>query len=96
MSEPAAPVARKRATRVPGETAEPAAPVASEDETDTEAAAEEPVSESARHVLPDFRHKSAAYAQKWFKDNPNAPKRSVLTAEGFYVHPEAFKSRAEK
>lgn len=75
----------KRAARVPGDTGT--------DETQTEVAAqsdERPIAHQ-RHSLPDFRHKSAEFARKWFKDNPDVAKRGVLTSEGWYVHPDAFK-----
>lgn len=45
--------------------------------------------------LPDFREKSVEYAMRWFKDNPNAPRRNVLTAEGWYVHAESVTARAD-
>lgn len=43
--------------------------------------------------IPDFTKQSVAAAIRWFADNPTAPRRNVLTAEGWYVHPEAVGSR---
>ena len=39
-----------------------------------------------RMGLPDFRSMSCDGAARWFADHPEAPKRNVLTAEGWYVH----------
>ncbi|MGL4576681.1 MAG: hypothetical protein ACRCV9_17980 [Burkholderiaceae bacterium] len=38
--------------------------------------------------LPDFTDKSVDYTATWFAEHPDAPRRNVLTAEGWYVHPE--------
>jgi len=45
--------------------------------------------------IPDFRQKSVAYAMQWFADNPGVTRRNVLTAEGWYVHPDAVVSRQD-
>jgi hypothetical protein len=37
--------------------------------------------------IPDFTQKSIDAAIRWFADHPDAPRRNVLTAEGWYVHP---------
>lgn len=42
-----------------------------------------------RMGLPDFRSMSADGAARYFADHPEAPRRNVLTAEGWYVHPVA-------
>lgn len=77
----------KRAARVPGDTgADDAQP-----EVGAAVEAEERPVAHQRHSLPDFRHKSAEFARKWFKDNPGVAKRGVLTSEGWYVHPDSFK-----
>jgi hypothetical protein len=90
----AAPATRgRRASRVPGDTGGDQQPAAAQHED--EAAVEEDAGRRFTAV-PDFRHKSAAAAAKWFKENPDANKRGVLTAEGYYVHPDAFKTEAEK
>lgn len=78
--------ARKRAARVPGDSpADDAATPADAVEAKAEAAPPQ------RHSLPDFRHKSAAAARRWFEENPNVIRRAVLTHEGWYVHPDTFK-----
>ena len=89
----AAPTTRARkASRVPGDTGSDHQPAAAPDDAE---AVEEDIGRRFTAV-PDFRHKSAAAAAKWFRDNPDANKRGVLTAEGYYVHPDAFKTKAEK
>lgn len=67
-----------------------AIPGAASDPADLPAEVVKPLPEDTRALsmgLPDFRDKSCAYAMQWFADNPDAPKRNVLTAEGWYVHP---------
>lgn len=74
-------MATKRASVIPGEASQeahaPAPPAAAEADP-----------RSLSMGLPDFTSHSAAYAAQWFKEHPEARKRNVLTAEGWYVHPE--------
>jgi hypothetical protein len=72
---------RRAAARTPGE-----APKQTAAPTDEAAAgAEERTVAEQRFAIPDFRHKSAGAAQAWFEANPTAPKRGVLTHDGWYV-----------
>lgn len=75
---------RRAAARVPGE-----APEAAQTDTPEVAAdpaqGEEPTTATTRFSIPDFRHKSAIAAKAWFEANPNAPKRGVLTHDGWYL-----------
>jgi hypothetical protein len=70
-------------------TRKPVVPGFSDDLAAAPAPAELPRDVRAEQMgLPDFRGHSAEYAAAWFEANPSARKRNVLTAEGWYVHPE--------
>ena len=91
-TKPAAaePTRRRAASRAPGDTG---------DQAQKPAAAEPSPAEDtgvARFSMPDFRHKSADFAQRWFEANQGVRKRGVLTADGWYVPEDAFKTTAEK
>lgn len=100
MSDEQQAVAAKRTrkpTRVPGETGPDEQQAVAADGTGpglSDEADEHEDAQAARHSLPDFRHKSSAYAAKWYRDNPKALKRAVLCSDGWYVHPDCFKNRA--